>query len=162
MISKKEGIRRLLILADHLESIPRDEAQTHFDMHHWFTHMEAMSRRPFVAKKFFQSCGTSACALGIATLIPEFKALGLGLDRTIPMFIDHDGPRFGFGAAEAFFGLNRYAASKIFSVERYSEKLRLEGIMPWHVAATIREIVADAKRMKANIYFITTKRNLPQ
>ncbi|MGH7749129.1 MAG: hypothetical protein ACREQ5_30855, partial [Candidatus Dormibacteria bacterium] len=62
------GNARLLRLADFLENdVPADR----FDFAHWVG--KDWAGAPDL------SCGTSACALGWATTIPEFQALGLKL-----------------------------------------------------------------------------------
>lgn len=64
-IMTKLHAKRLLKLADRLESVPRKQ----FDMATYFT--ETYGPEP--------DCGTAACALGWACTMPEFKRLGLGL-----------------------------------------------------------------------------------
>ncbi len=56
---------RLLLLADFLERLP----DKRFDYGHWIGN--GWKGDPGL------SCGTTACALGWATAIPEFQALGL-------------------------------------------------------------------------------------
>lgn len=61
---------RLLMLADRLESVPAPR----FDMESWCEGEWEPGATEF-------PCGTTACALGYATTIPEFQALGLHLVR---------------------------------------------------------------------------------
>jgi hypothetical protein len=66
------------------------------------------------------SCGTTACALGWATTIPEFRAAGLRLVRTVigleVLFEDEDGfvTDDSTTSAEAFFDISRSDARWLF------------------------------------------------
>ncbi len=68
-IERAESARRLLVLADFLDTIPLKR----FDYETW-------AGASWKGKKDL-SCGTTACALGWATTIPAFKKLGLKLVR---------------------------------------------------------------------------------
>ncbi|HUV95129.1 MAG TPA: hypothetical protein VMX14_09915 [Anaerolineae bacterium] len=71
-----------------------------------------------------RTCGTSACALGEACVIPAFRKLGLTL---IPS--PHDALSFtpvykrkrGLDAGRAFFGLTEHQATYIFMPDEYTE-----------------------------------------
>lgn len=70
-------------------------------------------------------CGTSGCAVGWATTIPEFKRAGLHLASVVgsstlcePKF----GRSGGFEAAERFFGLSYNEANYLFAPEYYRRK----------------------------------------
>lgn len=65
----KESARRLLVLAEFLEKLP----MARFDYQSWVGN-------DWKGKQDL-SCGTTACALGWAATMPEFRALGL---RIIP------------------------------------------------------------------------------
>lgn len=64
--TKKTGNRRLLKLAEFLEKLPRKK----FDYTHWY---RAQSSDAY-------KCGTTACAIGWAATMPEFKRLGLKIN----------------------------------------------------------------------------------
>lgn len=76
MTIKNEGLRRLGLVADLLESLPYDR----FDYTRWVGESWKGARD--------LSCGTTACALGWATTIPELSALGLYLvsEEDNPMY----------------------------------------------------------------------------
>lgn len=64
-------------------------------------------------------CNTTACAIGLACLSGKFKRAGLGFNihyRTIVPTYKH---YTQFQAAEQFFGLTSYQASKLFSNANY-------------------------------------------
>lgn len=113
-VSKKLRRERLLTLAHAL--IDTDDER--FDMHHWGRHVG--DHKP-AAKNF---CGTSACALGTAALIPKFKREGLRIDW-LELEEDADGNKIydanvlygrheGEHAGAAFFGLTREEAHALF------------------------------------------------
>lgn len=70
------------------------------------------------------SCGTTACAMGWATTIPEFKQLGLGLVQT-----SHNGQGslvFGefkhFEAAAKFLDISEKEAEFLFNPDKYPDQ----------------------------------------
>ncbi len=65
----KTQARRLLKLADFLESLPRNR----FCLERWVG--RGWEGKPDL------SCGTTACALGWATTIPEFRKLGVRMKK---------------------------------------------------------------------------------
>lgn len=73
---------RLLKLCAFMESLPA-EADQHFHMrtfiYHQGDHEHEIAVTPTVDQLL--SCGTTACALGWATTIPEFQALGLRFSK---------------------------------------------------------------------------------
>ena len=94
--------RRLLVLADKLDTLPLGR----FNFARWAGN--DWKGAPDL------SCGTSACALGWSTTIPEFRALGLRLymSNGIPWVgLEHDMQGVSIGtpekAAEYIFGLNQ-------------------------------------------------------
>lgn len=88
--------RRLLRLAKLLDTVPRER----FSMSGW-------SNGPITKKR---PCGTTACAAGWATTIPEFRMEGLRLYR----LFDHQDlfyrQRTADEAAELFFGPGTFVA----------------------------------------------------
>lgn len=114
MSKKSLGERRLLALADHLETVDRKK----FDMHRWakFKYSvhddEQRERIPGRVKHLghenyqrdFHACGTVACALGHGTTMPSLRRAGLRLiedswgDADIALV--KKGERSIFGASE--------------------------------------------------------------
>jgi hypothetical protein len=102
--------RRLLKLAKFLRTVKPER----FDMGTWVG--GDWDGKPDL------SCGTRACAMGWATTIPEFRALGLRLGRRgtsaegLPVFPVLKGERGSTWAtcAEKIFGLNQGEASYLF------------------------------------------------
>lgn len=102
-VSFAVGNRRLLKLASFLRTLPRKR----FD-YRWWVGDDWQGGKDL-------SCGTTACALGWATVIPEFRKKGLKLE-----FDEWDagkvrfGHREGLRAAEAFFGIHFNEAASLF------------------------------------------------
>lgn len=105
---------RLRKLADYLSKLKPD-AHRKFDMGSWFeTTIEKIKVNPKTGV-CTTVCGTSACALGHAALIPEFQKAGLRL------VVNKDGSghvRYrgatGTEAAETFFGLIHFHSELLF------------------------------------------------
>lgn len=64
-------------------------------------------------------CGTSACAMGLAATIPEFKRAGLHLEGGWCPDVCYKDSGDGFEAAEKFFGLSMDDAAELFSPSGY-------------------------------------------
>lgn len=112
MLSKKAE-RRLNKLVRYMEELPR-EARKHFSMGHWFWDREyRVPPHTKITRRDLEPCGTSACALGWATVIPEFHRAGLQMTG------EHWVPRFrrrrGHHAAMAFFNLTEEQSRALFS-----------------------------------------------
>lgn len=106
--------QRLLYLADFLEELPKRSPKTRFNMTEWAYHRGA--HRP----KSHNYCGTAACALGHAAMLPRFKRLGLrlqwvksGTDEVWRAFVKFQGRR-GHEAGAAFFLLSPEEAGDLF------------------------------------------------
>lgn len=116
--------KRLLLLADYLENLPRNVS---FNMAVWGAH--DASHEP----DEHNFCGTAACALGHATQIPQFKKAGLTakwreLSNPVSLRIYSDnaklpvkyamdvyfGEEEGEEAGAKFFGLSHSEANNIF------------------------------------------------
>lgn len=77
------------------------------------------------------SCGTSACAVGLATTIPEFAAAGLKLEQLYEggvglVYMDAESGHTynSFHAVQKFFDISASEANRLFSVGSYdSEEL---------------------------------------
>ncbi len=75
MTTQKEYDDRLLLLADFLDKLPPERFNYAAWVGHDWKEMEDLS------------CGTTACALGWAATMPEFRKLGLRLSRARAMQI---------------------------------------------------------------------------
>jgi hypothetical protein len=128
--------KRLLKLADYLETVPRKR----FNMDHW-----ASAKFCGKPKEPEHECGTSACALGWACTIPSFKRAGLKFIECgsnfwthIDLVPDFEGST-GYGAAASLFGIRYSQAEWLFSPESPART-------PKQVAKRIRKFVeSDGK-----------------
>lgn len=127
---------RLLKLAGVLENLPRKDQ---FNYRFWVD--RGWNGR---GAKSDLSCGTSACALGWATTIPEFQELGMRLvadgdsyGHVVIGSLENSSPDH---ASAVVFGLNTRQHLLLFhpSYNRLGEDASAE-----QVAAHIREFVAD-------------------
>jgi len=109
--------RRLTRLADYLAALPKTKK---FDMSTWGEHFG--DHDP--AEQNY--CGTQACALGHAAMIPAFRKQGLKIEWTEheaepqtghkawwDAEVLYDG-KIAHQAGEAFFGLTSYEANDLF------------------------------------------------
>lgn len=125
-----EGHRRLLVLAEFLETKVPASA---FDLSDW-------------------NCGTSACAVGWATTIPEFRLLGLrlrtdkGQSHLYPILWESGtlAPLIGWDAVCVIFDINEFQADGLFEIGSYEELPT-----PRSVAANIRTFVAEQAKVTA-------------
>jgi len=104
--------RRLRALAKLLRSLTPRETREHFYMGSWFRQLGTQPHHVPLnpTKKDLTTCGTSACALGWATTIPELQRAGLTLD-SYNYEVRLDGYRYyGTYAAAVIFGLDSQAA----------------------------------------------------
>lgn len=108
--------KRLLKLADHLETVPRSK----FYLSVW-------------------SCGTQACAIGHACSIPSFKRAGLKLKLWFGILKPSFDNQTGFSAAMAFFDLTWPEIDRLFAASGPSDRTT-----PKQVAKRIREFVKGA------------------
>lgn len=111
MALSKLAVRRLTILADYMDALPRSAAK-HFDMEYFAAH-KGLDDHGLYGKILkagdLATCGTVACAFGWACTIPSFKRAGLNLQL-----------RGDFGAAyfgEYSAGQNLIAAEKFFDIK---------------------------------------------
>lgn len=132
--------KRLLKLAAVLKTVPAK----HFDMGHWAggeydeegVQLEA-GKSLFGAKGQGtpKTCGTTACAMGWACTIPEFKSAGLKMRGFNPTFRGEH----SFRAAAEFFDLTPYEVDYLFGAE--NERT------PKQEAAVILKFVAERKKI---------------
>jgi len=136
-----ETNRRLLILANHLDTVP--EARFDYDVYADVDVHESPLDKP--------ECGTQGCALGHATTIPEFRDLGLVLTQWFPGACVHvevkseSGKAIGYfdrtidiRAAEVFFGISHLDACYLFLPGKDEPRNN-----PSFVANKIRTFVAN-------------------
>jgi hypothetical protein len=105
-MKKETTYKRLMKLADFLDTVP----PKHFDMED-YTRGLWTDDGEFSAKRLTNhECGTSACALGWAATIPEFKKAGLTLAWGIP---ECRGAPLS-PTAKRFFGITEREADTLF------------------------------------------------
>ena len=100
--------------------------------------------------RWINECGTVGCALGWATMIPEFNEMGLKqsrrfFDEVTPVYKDKDGVETdGYDAADAFFNIGYGAARHTFCENAYhTYEMTLKTVIG-RIRATA-EIFKDAK-----------------
>lgn len=138
---------RLLTLARNLRTLPIDPDR--FSMHAWFDTSE--SDKDGLANEV-GGCGTTACACGWATTVPEFRAAGLGLGIP-PYALPLDGvgrvsivyrtptvTHYDRTAVQRFFGIEFYDAEYLFDPSSYPD---YESVAPADVAERIEDLVAN-------------------
>lgn len=131
---------RLKILADFLRTVDRK----HFDLKRWVTGVKVSDSMP----PDLNACGSTGCAIGWATTIPEFREAGLTLYNPFSVYPQ---PRYGtwvgFPAVKTFFDININMASCLFHDEQYSSSDRFNPM------AVVRRIDALLARGSIDKYF---------
>lgn len=153
MLAKRkfnQGNKDLLRLAKFLDTVPKSV----FDFATW-VNVSAWDGKPGL------SCGTTACALGWATTIPQFRRRGLKMyvehygDDSIgfaePVCHDNEGVALGVAAASRFFGLEHEQSGALFLPESEANRkvpgtsvLQMDAT-PKMVANNIRGFVKNRK-----------------
>lgn len=123
-------VDRLNRLADHLDTVPVEQ----FDLQDW---VGAANLGPD-GFEIVAGCGTVACAVGHACLMPEFQDEGLKFDDDVPCYMTFDRNFYGWFAVEEFFGLAFDSADKMFSAGSYDDYATSS-----EVAARIRQFLDD-------------------
>ena len=125
--------KRLLKLADLLEADAKNAKGVKFDLRNWGDTTEG---------KKVVSCGTTACAMGLAVASKAFSRQGLqGYSRVNPLCPLYEG-KVGFEAAARLFDINMDASFFLFSDDNYP-KNRVRGATgERYVAKRIRDFVA--------------------
>ena len=115
---------RLLTLASFLDSVPWEQ----FDLESWFGE---------------NHCGSTACAIGWATRIPEFQEQGFSAKWNEPRYC-MNGVAFSFGwhAVWDFFQLSELEAEHLFWDSSCLGGIRIDQT-PSEVAGRIRDFVAN-------------------
>jgi hypothetical protein len=139
--------KRLLLLADFLEKLPPEKA-AHFNMHTWFELGRELDNgelfegtfEQLCKKKKLGDCGTSACALGWGTQVPELNKAGLtikAVDEDADAVIDKV---FGDGAdldlADGEFSHNElFHDTKIKTPKEWATRCRawVAKNLPWAI-----------------------------
>lgn len=116
----KDRLRRLAkLLCKQAEKEHSSKRTVKFDLIHWGESRTKLTR----------SCGTTACAVGLACLTPEFQKEGLtscgNNKRLIPMF---NGQR-SWDAVKSFFGISYEEAKELFSYMAYSTSVGPDAAM---------------------------------
>lgn len=135
------GAERLMVLRSALRSKKLPEPLTKFDMSQWYEQT---------------TCGTSACAGGLAALLPRLQEEGLRLSqffgsRCIPRFKEFGGYR----ALAEFFNLSSKEAEFIFSPMRYKGRALMGGVSPRTVENHINEVLFG-KPLRSRLVELTT------
>lgn len=131
--------RRLLKLADLLEANAKNEKGAKFDLSGW-----GGSEQGPVAV----SCGTTACAAGLAVISGAFKRAGLFNASGSPdgihpgLHVTKHNRLYGFDALEKLFDLGFQESSWLFSDGYYPRELRRGAKGERAVAKRIRDFVA--------------------
>jgi len=133
---------RLIKLAEFLERVPDSKT---FDLGTWFTaehgpvcFLDKDALKGNVTREDMHTCGTTACAMGWAVTIPEFREAGLQNQWGMPMF--HG--RHGYDAAALFFGITYEQSMHLFDPFRY----RMAELRdPLAVARRLRELAGAAE-----------------
>jgi len=146
-----DGTRRLIVLSHFLrnfkaESVHLVDKTPIFDLTIWhYFHYDTDDYH----------CGTAACALGWACMLPEFKAEGLRFydcrSNTIPMFRYH----IGYIAAMYFFNISNKQSTYLFDPGAYDSDDNNEPkelITPDDVADRIDELVDLRINAPANVH----------
>ena len=121
----RTSINRLTKLADHLVKNVRHKA---FNMNTWCYYDE-------------ESCGTAACALGHAAMIPSFRRAGLKLSESSSREPEHNGVH-GYLAGASFFGIDYWQSDWIFNPMWY----RANHPTRFEVAKRIRDVIKTLKK----------------
>lgn len=128
------GRRRLLKLAGLLEADAKNKKGIKFDLSGWGR--VGNEEKPI-------SCGTTACAMGLAMVSGAFKREGLGGDLSSTWSLC---PRFGhlsdWDATEAFFSITDDQAEWLFMDDSYPTSLRQGARGERAVAKRIRDFAA--------------------
>lgn len=131
-IAHPDRLRRMVALLERDAANPEGVM---FDLSTWASPSDANTENPHgVWEKPVEtipvSCGTSACAMGLAAISGEFQAEGLGFEymggtrnyTIIPTLTENGVARgSGFLAAAHLFGITLGAAEYLFDPENYDE-----------------------------------------
>lgn len=129
--------RRLLKLADLLEADAKNKKGIKFDLALWGASEDG--------KASSISCGTTACAMGLAVLSGAFRRAGLsnfhGPDAPV-ITPQMPGDMLGMEAAESLFGITNEEACFLFLDDNYPRSKTSGAGGERYVAKRIRDFVA--------------------
>ena len=129
---------RLQALATLLRSVPTE----HFNLGSW-RYEDGGGETATDEQILNHSCGTTACAIGWACAMPEFKKQGLEWGWANPLYTEENGDQTaGWKAVETFFDITPTEAQKMFSDVYYTS---YEVITPTQVADRIEEFLGVIK-----------------
>lgn len=102
-VTRMEGFKRLLELANYVEKQPKDS----FDTGSWYSHENAdhdhgVKSGRALTKQQITACGTTACALGHCAVSPLGQRLGMSLVYTPDTFVGAEVRLKGMPGADAF------------------------------------------------------------
>lgn len=105
--------KRLMKLIDFMDKLPQS-ARKHFYMGYWFGHSNDHDHGAwdYVTKHALMQCGTTACALGWAAVVPSLRKAGLRVPT------QRSGPE-PISIAKEFFGIDDDKAHALFNPGRY-------------------------------------------
>lgn len=133
---------RLLLLAELLEADAVKADGIKFDIGIWGSAEGQVS----------QSCGTTACAMGLAVLSGKFEQYGLYNSAVLSSQIlpamkhsEYDISTTGFDAGAELFGITFPESTYLFYDGTYPEDSRIGAKGELAVATRIREFVADKR-----------------
>jgi len=133
----RTGKNRLLKLAALLEADAKNKKGVKFDLGTWGS-TEDIGLIPVSV-----SCGTTACAVGLAVVSGVFKRSGLYNGAYFPgKIVPGFDNKIGFGAVEAFFELTQKEAAFLFEDDSYPDYLCRGAKGERFVAKRIRQFVA--------------------
>lgn len=127
-MKKGKGRRRLQTLIRFMDKLPRS-ANKHFYMGTFFSHM-GLGMHPnaggTLSLKGMLDCGTTACALGWATVCPSLRKQGLSMELS-PTGIWRfciNGRAVGnaFTAAKRFFEIDQVDSHQLFATDARTPK----------------------------------------
>lgn len=128
--------RRLLKLADLLEADAKNKKGVQFDLMMWGQVEDP--RKPL-------SCGTTACAMGLAAVSGAFKKQGLSYEVQLNgcLYISCNEIGGGFNSASELFSISSSEAHWLFDYPSYGENAIGTGAQGERMVATrIRNFVA--------------------
>ncbi len=131
---------RLLKLARLLNT---KKVAAHFNLNNWLTG----ELKDLVSKK--KDCGTTACAVGWACTIPQFRKAGLRIYNN-PLYSDYwpdSKGTLGFAGVCKFFGLSNDEAMSLFHPQGYS----WVKVTPTDVADKIRLLLKEKAKTQSSL-----------
>lgn len=153
MVFREDARERLEMLAKRLELEAQRERVGSFWMDQWaiFPLNGAggrAARETIDTGSYSETCGSSACAAGLATTIPELRRAGFKLVELSGTKGNFFCPAYrgyqGYDACAEFFGLSLSDAYSVFDPSCYcsDSEVRVRPVTPMEVADRIRELLS--------------------